>query len=91
MKIIYSEKAPDPIGPYSQAVLVNGLLYVSGQVAIDSKNQDLITGSIEAETTQVMENLGAILKEASTDFSKVIKCSIFIKDMDDFAKINEIY
>jgi len=68
MKIIYSEKAPDPIGPYSQAVLVNGLLYVSGQVAIDSKNQDLITGSIEAETTQVMENLGAILKEASTDF-----------------------
>jgi 2-iminobutanoate/2-iminopropanoate deaminase len=53
MKIIYSEKAPDPIGPYSQAVLVNGLLYVSGQVAIDSKNQDLITGSIEAESHQM--------------------------------------
>ena len=91
MKIIYSENAPDPIGPYSQAALVNGLLYVSGQVAIDSKTQDLIIGSIEAETTQVMENLGAILKEASTDFSKVIKCSIFIRDMDDFVKINEIY
>ena len=73
MKIIYSKNAPDPIGPYSQAVLVNGLIYVSGQVAIDSKTQDLMTGSIETETTKVMENIDAILKEASSDFSKVIR------------------
>tara|TARA_S200000501_G_scaffold240083_1_gene224959 strand:+ start:1005 stop:1382 length:378 start_codon:yes stop_codon:yes gene_type:complete len=91
MKIIYSQFAPDPIGPYSQAVLVNGLLYISGQIAINTKTQELITGSIESETTQVMENIGSILKEASTDFSKVIKCSIFIKNMNDFTKINEIY
>jgi len=91
MRIIYSQYAPDPIGPYSQAVLVNGLLYISGQIAINTKTQELITGSIESETTQVMENIGSILKEASTDFSKVIKCSIFIKNMNDFTKINEIY
>ena len=91
MKIIYSQFAPDPIGPYSQAVLVNGLLYISGQIAINTKTQELITGSIESETTQVMENIGSILKEASTDFSKVIKCSIFIKNMNDFTKINQIY
>ena len=63
MKIIYSKNAPDPIGPYSQAVLVNGLLYVSGQVAIDSKTQDLMTGSIETETTKVMENIDAIFTD----------------------------
>ena len=91
MRIIYSQYAPDPIGPYSQAVSVNGLLYISGQIAINTKTQELITGSIESETTQVMENIGSILKEASTDFSKVIKCSIFIKNMNDFTKINEIY
>ncbi len=91
MRIIYSQYAPDPIGPYSQAVSVNGLLYISGQIAINTKTQELITGSIESETTQVMENIGSILKEASTDFSKVIKCSIFIKNMNDFTKINQIY
>ena len=91
MRIIYSQYAPDPIGPYSQAVSVNGLLYISGQIAINTKTQELITSSIESETTQVMENIGSILKEASTDFSKVIKCSIFIKNMNDFTKINEIY
>ena len=91
MKIIYSQYAPDPIGPYSQAVLVNGVLYISGQIAINAKTQELITGSIESETTQVMENIGSILKEASTDFSKVIKCSIFIKNMNDFTKVNQIY
>ena len=91
MEIIYSKNAPEPIGPYSQAVLVNGLLYISGQIAINPKTQELIKGSIESETTQVMENIGSILKEASTDFSRVIKSSIFIKNMSDFTKINQIY
>ena len=91
MEIIFSKNAPDPIGPYSQAVLVNGLLYISGQIAINPKTQELMTESIESETTQVMENIGSILKEASTDFSRVIKSSIFIKNMSDFTKINQIY
>ena len=91
MEIIFSKNAPDPIGPYSQAVLVNGLLYISGQIAINPKTQELMTGSIESETTQVMENIGSILKVASTDFSKVIKSSIFIKNMNDFTKINQVY
>ena len=91
MEIIYSKNAPEPIGPYSQAVLVNGLLYISGQIAINPKTQELIQGSIESETTQVMENIGSILKEASTDFSKVIKSSIFIKNMNDFTKVNQVY
>lgn len=91
MEIIYSKNAPDPIGPYSQAVLVNGLLYISGQIAIIPETEELMTGSIELETTQVMENIGSILKEASTDFSKIIKTSIFIKNMNDFTKINQIY
>jgi 2-iminobutanoate/2-iminopropanoate deaminase len=91
MKIIYSKNAPDPIGPYSQAVLVNGLLYISGQIAIIPETEELMTGSIESETTQVMENIGSILKEASIDFSKIIKTSIFIKNMNDFTKINQIY
>ena len=91
MEIIYSKNAPKPIGPYSQAVLVHGLLYISGQIAINPKTQELIKGSIESETTQVMENIGSILKEASTDFSKVIKSSIFIKNMNDFTKVNQVY
>tara|TARA_B100001057_G_C22081708_1_gene655999 strand:+ start:149 stop:526 length:378 start_codon:yes stop_codon:yes gene_type:complete len=91
MEIIYSKNAPDPIGPYSQAVLVNGLLYISGQIAIIPETEELMTGSIELETTQVMENIGSILKKASTDFSKIIKTSIFIKNMNDFTKINQIY
>ena len=91
MEIIFSKNAPDPIGPYSQAVLVNGLLYISGQIAINPKTQELMTENIESETTQVMENIGSILKEASTDFSRVIKSSIFIKNMSDFTKINQIY
>tara|TARA_B100000941_G_C28435022_1_gene516430 strand:- start:484 stop:861 length:378 start_codon:yes stop_codon:yes gene_type:complete len=91
MEIIFSKNAPDPIGPYSQAVLVNGLLYISGQIAINPKTQELMTENIESETTQVMENIGSMLKEASTDFSRVIKSSIFIKNMSDFTKINQIY
>lgn len=90
-KIINTSDAPAPIGPYSQAVLSDGTLYVSGQIAIDQKSGNLIEGEIEEETLQVMKNLKAILVAAEMDFSNVVKCSIFIKNMGDFARINEVY
>ena len=90
-KIIESSLAPAPIGPYSQAVVANGTLYISGQIPIDRSSGNLVSGSIEEETEQVMENLEFILKEAGSGFDQVVKCSIFIKDMGDFAKINNVY
>lgn len=90
-KIISSKNAPAPIGPYSQAVLVGNTLYTSGQIAINPHTNQLELASIEAETKLVMENLKAVLKEADMDFSNVIKCSIFISDMGNFARINEVY
>lgn len=87
-KIIFTEKAPAVIGPYSQAVLSNGTLYVSGQVAIALAEAG---ASIEDETRQVMENLKAILGAAEMTFENVVKCSIFVKDMNNFGKINEVY
>lgn len=90
-KIIYTEEAPDPIGPYSQAVFVNNTLYISGQIAIDPFSESLILSDIESETRQVMKNIGFILDAAEMDFSNVVKCSIFLKDMDDFPKVNAIY
>ncbi|WP_027001146.1 RidA family protein [Hugenholtzia roseola] len=90
-KIIYTKDAPAPIGAYNQAVLVAGTLYVSGQIAIDSQTGNFIQDSIEAETEQVMKNLAAVLKAADMGFEQVVKCSIFIKNMDNFARINEVY
>ncbi|WP_080059008.1 RidA family protein [Spirosoma aerolatum] len=86
-QIVYSDQAPAPIGPYSQAVLVNGMLFVSGQIALDVAGQ----GDIQAETQKVMENIGAILKAAGLDYINIVKSSIFVKDMNNFAAINEIY
>ena len=90
-KIITSKNAPEPIGPYSHAVLINGTLYVSGQVPKDSKTGEMVSGDIKAETHKVMENLQAILKEANMDFSDVVKTIIFCVDLGDFAAINEVY
>jgi 2-iminobutanoate/2-iminopropanoate deaminase len=90
-KAIYSESAPDPIGPYSQAIFINGMLFVSGQICLDAFSGTLLMNSIEEETTQVMENLKAILEAAEMDFSNVVKCSIFLKDMGTFPKVNEVY
>ncbi len=90
-KIINTSNAPQPIGPYSQAVLVNETLYISGQIAINPETNNIINSDIESETHQVMQNLKAILEEASSDFSKVIKSSIFVKDMGQFADINSVY
>lgn len=90
-KIIETSNAPAPIGPYSQAVQVGNLLYVSGQIAIVPATGELLLTSIEDETHQVMKNIGAILTAANTDYSQIIKTSIFLKDMNDFAKVNAVY
>ena len=89
--VINSAAAPEPIGPYSQAIRSNGTLYISGQIAIDQSTGTLITDNIEEETHQVMHNLQAILEEAGLTFNNIVKCSIFIKDMDQFAAINSVY
>lgn len=89
--VIYSEQAPAPIGPYSQAIRVKDTLYVSGQIALIPGTGDLVKGSIEDETRQVMKNLEAILTAAGMSFANVAKCTIFIKDMNDFGAINGVY
>jgi len=89
--IINTPNAPAPIGPYNQAVLVNNTLYTSGQIALDPNTMELVMDNIEVETHQVMKNLKAVLQAANMDFSNVIKASIFISDMNDFAKINKVY
>ena len=90
-EIIHSPKAPAPIGPYSQAVKSGNLLYVSGQIPIDESQGTLVEGSIEAETEQVMKNLGYILEAAGLSYDHVLKCSIFVSDMGNFSRINEVY
>lgn len=90
-KIINTPNAPAPIGPYSQAVLNGTMLYTSGQVAINPATGELVMDTITVETEQVMENLKAVLTEAGMNFSNVIKASIFISDMENFGKINEVY
>ena len=89
--VIYSANAPDPIGPYSQAIQAGNLLFVSGQVAIQKSSGNVITENIQDETHQVMKNLGEILKAANLDFSNVAKCTIFLKDMNNFPLMNDVY
>ncbi|MGX1930536.1 RidA family protein [Flagellimonas sp. 2504JD4-2] len=90
-KIINTSKAPAPIGPYNQAVLIKDTLYISGQIPIDPSTGSLVEGDIKKETQQSMENLKAILEEADMTFDHVVKTSIFIKDMHLFSQINEVY
>ncbi|WP_296619709.1 RidA family protein [Marivirga sp.] len=90
-QIIQTKEAPAPIGPYNQAILAGDTLYVSGQIALDAQSGELINENITEETHQVMKNLEAILSEAGLGFSDVVKCSIFVKDMGNFATINEAY
>ena len=90
-KIIFTENAPAPIGPYNQAVLTGNMLYTSGQIAINPADGTLVTSSIEAETKQVMENIKAILEAAGMTFEHVIKSTIFIMNMNDFGTINTVY
>ena len=90
-KCIHTSKAPAPIGPYSQAVLSGNTLYISGQIGINPSNGELVHGDIAAETRQVLENLRAVLEEAEMGFDQVVKTSIFIKDMNQFSQINQVY
>lgn len=90
-KIISTDKAPGAIGPYSQAVKAGNMLFTSGQIAINPESGELIMTDIPTETTQVMHNLKAVLAEAGMDFSNVVKTSIFLSSMDDFAAVNEVY
>ncbi len=91
-KIINTENAPAPIGPYNQAIKINNMLFVSGQVAIDpNNNNELVKSTIEDETHQVMKNLYAILEEAGMDFTNVVKTTIFLSDMSYFKEVNNIY
>ena len=89
--VVYSDQAPEPIGPYSQAIKTGNMLFISGQIAIDRSTGKLVSGSIEAETTQVMRNLEAVLQTAGMSFADVVKCTIFLKNMEDFPRVNEIY
>jgi len=89
--IIKTDKAPAPIGPYSQAVLIDNMLYVSGQIAIDPSTGNLVTINIIQETSQVMHNLTNILEAAGMTFANVVKTTIFLKDMADFPHVNEVY
>ncbi|MDR9414996.1 MAG: RidA family protein [Gracilimonas sp.] len=92
MKKIHStDKAPAAIGPYSQATSHNGVLYCSGQIPLDPETMDLVGETASEQAEQVMENLHAVLKEAGSDFSKVLKCTIFLANMDDFTSVNEVY
>ena len=90
-KIIFTDKAPAPIGPYNQAVLSGNTLYTSGQIAINPATGDLVLDTIEIETEQVMQNLKAVLEAANMTFDNVIKTTIFIMNMGDFARINTVY
>ena len=90
-KIIYTENAPAPIGPYNQAILVGNTLYTSGQIALNPLTMKLVLDDIEIETKQVMENMKAVLAAADMTFENVIKTSIFIMNMNDFTRINSIY
>ncbi|MFM7017892.1 RidA family protein [Flavobacterium sp.] len=90
-KIINTEKAPAPIGPYNQAVLVGNTLFTSGQIALDPISMELVLDDIETETKQVMENMKAVLEAANMSFENVVKSTIFIMNMSDFARINSVY
>ncbi|WP_113660799.1 Rid family detoxifying hydrolase [Pedobacter nanyangensis] len=90
-KIVYTTNAPAPIGPYSQAIIANGFLFASGQIAINPENNELNNPSLEEETHQVMRNIKALLIEAEYEFEHIIKTTIFLSDMSLFAQVNEIY
>lgn len=90
-RIINTNSAPSPVGPYNQSVWAGDFLFISGQIAIDPATKELVNDNIHDETRRVMNNLKAILDEAQLDFSDVVKCSVFVSDMHQYEKINEVY
>ena len=91
MKVVYTEKAPAAIGPYSQAMILNGVLFTSGQIPVNPATGEINGNTIETQADQVMKNLGEVLKEAGSSFEKAVKTTCFLADMGDFAKFNEVY
>ena len=91
MKVVYTEKAPAAIGPYSQAMILNGVLITSGQIPVNPATGEINGNTIETQAEQVMKNLGEVLKEAGSSFEKAVKTTCFLADMGDFAKFNEVY
>ena len=91
MKVVYTEKAPAAIGPYSQAMILNGVLFTSGQIPVNPATGEINGNTIETQAEQVMKNLGQVLKEAGSSFEKAVKTTCFLADMGDFAKFNEVY
>jgi 2-iminobutanoate/2-iminopropanoate deaminase len=89
--VISTETAPAAIGPYSQAIVYNGIAYLSGQIPLDAATGKIVEGGIEEQTVRVLENLGAVLEACGSNYSMVLKTTIFVKDMNDFAKVNEVY
>ncbi len=91
LKIVQTKHAPEAIGPYSQAVIFNEMVYCSGQISLDPESMKLIGNDAKEQTEQIMINIGEILKAAGTDYANIIKCSIFLARMDDFSDVNEVY
>lgn len=91
MKTVFTKEAPEAIGPYSQAIIAGGMVYLSGQIPIQPTSGQVEAKNIQEQTEQVMKNIGAVLAQAGTDFSKVVKTTCFLKDMNDFSAFNEIY
>lgn len=90
-RIIHTDKAPKAIGPYSQAVEANGIVYCSGQISLNPETMEIVGESAKAQAQQVMKNLGAVLEAAGSSFDKIVKTTIFLASMDDFATVNEVY
>ena len=88
---VKTENAPKAIGPYSQAIIANGFVFASGQIAIDPSNGELNTGTIEEQTRRVLKNLGAVLEAAGSSFDRVVKATVFLQDMNDFSRMNQVY
>ena len=90
-EVVATENAPKPIGPYSQAIKANGFIFLSGQAALDPATQQLVAGGVAEQTERTLKNLEAILKVAGSSLDKVVRCGVFLKDMNDFAAMNEVY
>ena len=90
-KIINSKEAPAPVGPYNHSTAFNGILFASGQIALDPSTGQMVQDSIESETHQVMKNIASILKEAGVGFSEILKCSVFVTDINNYGKIKAVY
>ena len=90
-KVISTSNAPQAIGPYSQAIKAGPMLFVSGQIALDPASGDLVSGDVQAQTKRVMENIKAVVEAAGGSLDSIVKCTIFLKNMSDFARVNEVY